>query len=295
MTKIIRSIALCAISAAVSVHTVAFGAENEPSFSSPESVLLYNDKLFVSNVGVKLDPTGEDGDGYISQLNLKGEILNQKFSDVILNAPKGMSTYGGVLYVADINRVVGLDLNTKKKVFEVSLKQFNTSFLNDIAVTENGVLYVSATDVGDIYQINTNLAEQELSVSRLPVGKLPGPNGLAYDRKTNTLWIASFGSGEAKKGELGKLDLSSFTYKKITSINGMFDGIALISDQKAILSDWVAYDNSGKIIELDIVTGKQKILFEGIGGPADFAYLGDSQEIVIPKMMESKVSIQSIK
>jgi len=295
MKKSFCSIGLGTIAAVISINSFSAGVDSETFFSSPESVLHYDNKLFVSNVGTKLEPTNEDGDGYISMLNLKGEVVNKNVFDVTMNAPKGMSAYNNVLYAADINRVIGLDLKTKKQVFEVSLKKYNVNFLNDIAVTETGILFVSATDTGDIYQINTNLENQALSVSKLPINKLPGPNGLAYDQASHSLWVASFGVGETKKGELGKIDLNSFEYKKISNVNGMFDGIALISDRKIMLSDWVSFDKSGKIIELDIKTGKQRILFEKIGGPADFAYLSDSKEVVIPKMIESKVTIQSIR
>lgn len=269
-------------------------ALEESPFSSPESVLHHDNYLFVSNVGKKLEPTSVDGDGYISMLSSNGELISQKHFEVILNAPKGMAIFENTLYVTDINRVVGLDLSSKKQVMELSLADLQVNFLNDIVATEEGVLYVSATDTGDVYQINTRLSDSTRALSRLPIQQLPGPNGLAYDKTSHSLWVASFGSGEDKPGEFGKVSLNSYQYEKLASIEGMLDGVALISENKALLSDWVAFDNSGQIIEVDLTTGEKRTLYDKLGGPADFSYLATKNEIVIPRMMESKVTIQAL-
>ena len=266
----------------------------ESPFSSPESVLHHGNHLFVSNVGKKLEPTNQDGDGFISMLSSSGELITQKHFEVILNAPKGMAVHNNTLYVTDINRVVGLDLDSKKQVMELSLADLNVNFLNDIVATDDGILYVSATDTGDIYQINTRLTDTKRALSRLPIQTLPGPNGLAYDKESHALWVASFGSGEAKPGEFGKVSLNSYQYEKLASIEGMLDGVALISANKALLSDWVAFDNSGRIIEVDLTTGEKRTLYDNLGGPADFSYLAAKNEIVIPRMIESKVTIQTL-
>src|SRR5690242_16082702 len=72
---------------------------------APESV-LYNSAqkvYYVSNVVGT--PTDKDGNGYISQLDENGKIVNQKWVTG-LNAPKGLGLYNGKLYVADIDQVV---------------------------------------------------------------------------------------------------------------------------------------------------------------------------------------------
>jgi DNA-binding beta-propeller fold protein YncE len=273
---------------------IAAHGETTNKFASPESVLFDQSHFYVSNVGEKLNPTAEDGDGYISLVDTKGNIIEQKYFDIPLNAPKGMAIDNNILYVADINRVVGLDVKTRQKIFEVSLKDQNVSFLNDIAIDKNGILYVSATDTGEIYQINLRLTADEAPASRLPIKKIPGPNGLVYDAQTHSLWIASFGSGNAQKGELGKLDVASLHYEKVTDVSGMLDGIAIKDNNTVLVSDWVAFDNSGRIIEIDLATGTQKVLANQIGGPADFVYISESKQLVIPRMIESRISFQSL-
>jgi DNA-binding beta-propeller fold protein YncE len=274
--------------------SIAVHGETANKFASPESVLFNQNHFYVSNVGEKLNPTAEDGDGYISLVDTKGNIIEQKYFDIPLNAPKGMAIDNNILYVADINRVIGLDVKTRQKIFEVSLKDQNVSFLNDIAIDKNGILYVSATDTGEIYQINPRLTADEAPASRLPIKKIPGPNGLVYDAQAHSLWIASFGSGNAQKGELGKLDMASLRYEKVTDVSGMLDGIAIKDNNTVLVSDWVAFDNSGRIIEIDLAKGTQKVLANQIGGPADFVYINESKQLVIPRMIENRISFQSL-
>ena len=68
-----------------------------------------HDIIYVANVAG--DPQAKDGNGFIAQLDLKGEIVRRDWA-VGLDAPKGISGMGGQLYVADIDRIVALDLAT---------------------------------------------------------------------------------------------------------------------------------------------------------------------------------------
>ena len=68
-----------------------------------------HDIIYVANVAG--DPQAKDGNGFIAQLDLKGEIVRRDWA-IGLDAPKGISGMGGQLYVADIDRIVALDLAT---------------------------------------------------------------------------------------------------------------------------------------------------------------------------------------
>ena len=82
-------------------------------FDQPESVVYdaKRDVLFVSNVNG--DPNGADGDGYISQVSLTGDVIKQHWLDG-LNAPKGLALVSDTLYVADINELIVIDVASKK-------------------------------------------------------------------------------------------------------------------------------------------------------------------------------------
>src|SRR5690242_14219812 len=101
---------LCAASAAA--------ADAAPGLELPESVAQDPDTglLYCSNLGAGKEdaPTAKDGNGFISKLNEDGTVAELKYlpkaGDPPLNAPKGIAIYGGGLWVADIDRVVGYNL-----------------------------------------------------------------------------------------------------------------------------------------------------------------------------------------
>ena len=53
----------------------------------------------------------KDGNGYISRLSPDGKVVSAKWVTG-LNAPKGLRSAGGVLWVADIDEVVAIDIGS---------------------------------------------------------------------------------------------------------------------------------------------------------------------------------------
>lgn len=284
--------ALIFVAAASLCSTPMADEKTVQSYSSPESVLLTDRGIFVSNVGEKLEPQREDADGAISLIGEDGHVISRDYFDVTLNAPKGMAVIDDTLYVTDIDRVVGMSITTKKKIYEVSLQKKEVGFLNDLATDKNGLLYASATDTGDIFVIDPANDSDGSQISRLPIAKLPGPNGLAYDAVTHSLWIASFGENNQPNGEIGHLNLASLNYKPLQGAGyGMFDGIALVNDKTLLISDWVGYEKVGLLKKIDIQTGESSTLAGQMGGPADFSYSAKTRAVYMPKMMESDLLI----
>jgi len=91
-------------------------------FAAPESVLVAGSRVFVSNIGAKLDPSAKDGDGFISELDRAGRMVARKAfprnGGEPLHAPKGLALAGVRLYVADVDRVVGFKISSGAQVFE---------------------------------------------------------------------------------------------------------------------------------------------------------------------------------
>src|SRR6476620_9450413 len=79
----------------------------------PESVLYSkSDKvLYVANIDGK--PDEKDGKGSISKLGLDGKMIQADWVTG-LNAPKGMAISGNSLWVADVDRMVEIDIQTGK-------------------------------------------------------------------------------------------------------------------------------------------------------------------------------------
>jgi hypothetical protein len=260
-------------------------------FSSPESVISNGKWFYVSNVGAELKPSEKDGDGFISVLSSDGTVIERKFLTG-LNAPKGMGIAGGVLYVADIDRIVGFELKTRRRVFELDFSAEGTVFLNDITVVDSTTLLVSATDIGRIYAVTLGPDKRFTPI----IIDVPGVNGLEFDSINRRLFIVSYAE---KKGALSVI---SFAHgpgetQDLTGPVGRLDGVALLPEGKVLFSDWVEFGSAGKLRLFDIESGKltEVELEEASIGPADFYYDNSTNRIWLPRMVEGKVMIQELK
>ena len=107
---------------------------------NPECV--YYDKetetLFVSNVNG--GTSDFDGNGYVSQYDINGKILNEKLVDK-LNAPKGIYIKEGLMHITDINRLVFFDLRKQGRDTVITLE--DSESLNDVVVDETGKIFIS--------------------------------------------------------------------------------------------------------------------------------------------------------
>lgn len=128
----------------------------------PESVFVYRDEkssyLLVSQVDG--DPGLVDGQGAIAKMSLSGEIIAADWVSG-LDAPKGMGMFGGKLYVADITKVVVI--NIKKAEIEKRISIPGAVFLNDISVDQQGVVYVSDTRTGKVHRIKDGKVDDYLT------------------------------------------------------------------------------------------------------------------------------------
>ncbi|MFQ5900395.1 MAG: hypothetical protein ACE5IH_02435 [Thermodesulfobacteriota bacterium] len=268
-------------------------------FSSPESVIAdpVGKRLFVSNVGEKLEPSTKDKDGFISELSLDGAVLTEKYlpKDGVLHAPKGMAIIGHTLFVTDIDRVVGFDMVTREKTFEIDLSSEETLFLNDLTVFDDTTLFVSATDVGKIYKILLDFPARFALLAE----NISGVNGLYFDRTSNNLYVVSFGEETNFNGELGVISFEDDRpkYQKLTEQVGGLDGVAILPDSRVVFSDWVAFDKTGLMRTYDLNTKELSIidLSEEVRGPADFFYDERNNNLWLPKMLEGKILIEKIK
>ncbi|WP_112311652.1 SMP-30/gluconolactonase/LRE family protein [Pseudogemmobacter bohemicus] len=101
----------------------------------------------------------------------------------------------GTLYVADIDRIVGFDLQTGKQSFVVQMGCVQPCLLNDIAVA-GGRLLVSDTLRGQLYGLDSKTEGFTLLAEGIP-----GANGIVWDDTREEAMIvalgADFGGGHA--------------------------------------------------------------------------------------------------
>ena len=134
----------------------------------PESVLpdLKKGILYVSLI----DGGGWDADGKggVAKLGLDGKNYNPNWITG-LNAPKGLVMYGNRMYAADISEVVVIDVPNGK--IEKKIPIDSAKGLNDITVTDKGIVYVSDSRTSRIWRI-------ENGVPSLYLENMKGVNGL---------------------------------------------------------------------------------------------------------------------
>ena len=282
MKKIALSLITTAILGFASTLTIE-------GFSSPESTIVNKNDLYISNVGKELKPTLKDGDGFISKLDINGNIKELHFIDG-LNAPKGMGIVGNTLFVADIDTLRGFDLSTKKEVFNVVFEGVN--FLNDITVKDSNTLFIGASDTSAIYEVNiSNKSYKKLMDFTVA-------NGLFYE--DGILYTAQLGSTTQNmfdgKGKLYKIDLKD--NNKLTQLGtfeGVLDGVNKVGN-KVYVSDWGNAKKTGIIRVYDLETKKESVLeTELFMGAADFWIDEKSKKIFMPQMIGNKVTIFDLK
>lgn len=261
--------------------SLSLQAKEFGGFASPESIYGNQHGIFVSNVGKELLPLEKDNDGFISKLDSNGNVIEKKFISN-LNAPKGMNSIDDILYVADIDTIKGFDLNNKKEVFNLPIK--NAVFLNAIEILDNNTLLVSDTGTGIIHIINIDNNKYDTFVKL--DSKFGGPNGLLLDKNNNRLIVVGYDPAGKSKGSVVAIDLNSKKQLPITKPLGALDGIVFAKNGDILVSDW-GEDLKGVVYRIDKNGNIKTIKMDFIKGPADM--FSDGKNLWIPKMAESKI------
>ncbi len=261
-------------------------AQGEPVWEAtglmgPESA-VYNARsriLYVSNVnGGMVD---KDGNGFISKLSLDGKVVESHWVTG-LNGPKGMVLHGRRLYVADIDRLVAIQVKTGRIVG--SYLAPNAKFLNDVTVDGAGRIYVSDMLDNAIYRLDGNVFELWLKSPDLEY-----PNGLTVEG--DELRVAAWGvmtDGFATKVP-GHLKTVSITSKTITSLGsgtpvGNLDGLEPDGRGNYLVTDWLA----GGLYRI-APTGEAELLLDLNPGSADLLVLDAGRLVIIPMMIDGTV------
>ena len=254
---------------------------------TPESAYLdeASGYLFVSQI--EGQPDQKDAKGRISKIGLDGSVVSADWFTA-LNAPKGLRSFAGTLWVADLDEVIGIDIASAKENARVKID--GATFLNDVAVGADGTVYVSDMLGNKIYAIKdgkaTVFAEGE---------QLEYPNGLFAEGER--LVVGGWGSKPAADfttkvpGHLYSLDLKT---KQKTLISkqpvGNIDGVEQEARGGYLVTDYLA----GKLIQI-APSGESRVVRTFKPGLADHTFLYAQGDILIaPHMNENTVGAYDI-
>jgi hypothetical protein len=239
-------------------------------FKTPESVIFNTaeNEIYVANINGK--PSEKDGNGFISKLTSTGEVQSLHWVDG-LNGPKGMGIFGNLLYVADIDRVAVIDIAKGQiiRMYEVP----GSVFLNDITVTNEGVVYVSDSEAATIYSIKQEKVEK---VTNGPT--LEGVNGL---------WAENGYLLAGTKKNIQKVNYQTGEPSLFIDNTGSIDGLVPSgSIDEYFISDWVGHvsivsKSKQRVQILDLASSKVNA--------ADIWYVPSKKLLLVPTFYDNRI------
>lgn len=266
-------------------------------FNVPESV-RYDaalDAYFVSNIdGV---PSNKDNNGYIARLDAANPatptvVVKGGENGATLNAPKGMAIAGDTLWVADIDAVRAFDKNTGATLATIDLAPLGATFLNDVAIAPDGVVYVTDTgirinDKGEvthpgkdrIFAITGGKATVALEGDDI----LTRPNGIAWDAIGGRFILVPFGANGISAWKPGETTVSS-----VATGPGTYDGVEVLADGRILVTSWA--DSSLNVVSDGTLTR----LAGGLEAPADIGVDTKRSRVAVPRFNAGRVEYIAI-
>jgi len=252
--------------------------KTDSTLAIPEAVCFNpnNKTIYVSNIG-KIPPNAKDGDGTLSCIDTDGKVIKLNWVTG-LNAPKGQAIYKGKLFVADIDEVIKIDIETAtiEKRYHIE----GAKFLNDIAIDAQGTIYITDTYDNKIHKISNNQVSTWKSFTDF------NPNGILVEN--NSIIAVSY-----SKGHLIAINKETIAETLIAKGIRGGDGIVAIAEGY-IVSSWAgevyfaAKDLKGAAATKILDTKKAKI------NAADIAIISKRNILLIPTFFANTVDAYKI-
>lgn len=241
---------------------------------TPESVLYdeESDMIFVANIGT-FNKDSKDGDGFISILAPDGAVENLKWVEG-LNDPKGMGVFDGKLFVADLDEIVEISIESGEILNKYSVE--GATFLNDITINGEGQVYVTDSDTDKIHTL-----DGEQVIVWMEDTAMQRPNGLFAE--DNRMLLASSRGGFLAPIDMEEKQIQEAWIENIPSA----DGIIRTEDGNYIVSTW-----QGEVHYVDVENNQtQKLLdtkAEEINS-ADIGYISQQSLLLVPTFNDHRV------
>ena len=269
-------------------------------FKTPESVKWdpSSGNWFVTNINGS--PLAKDGNGFISRLTKDGVVDSLHFitsgkNGVTLNGPKGIAIIGDTLFVADIDAVRSFNKTTGAPIRTWELAKQGAKFLNDVAATPNGDVYitdtqvafkadgsVSHTGVDRIFMLTRDRKGASIAIQSDSLGR---PNGIAWDPKNNYFIVLAFGTNAIHAWTPGPGNAVT----TIATGPGQFDGVEIAGDGRVLVSSWA--DSSVSAISGNML----KHVVTGVEAPADIGLDAARGLLAIPLFNKGQVQLWQLK
>ena len=246
---------------------------------TPESVYFDPASGFIFASQIDGAPDGRDGNGRIVKLDASGKVVSATFTTG-LNAPKGLRSVNGTLWTADLDELVGIDINTGKITSRVKIA--GAVGLNDVATAPDGTVYVSDMPANRIYAVKGGKAEVFVEGEQVEHA-----NGLLVDG--NRLIVGGWGSAP-------KADFSTDVPGHLFAIDRQTKQKTLITPEPIANIDGLEMDGKGNYLVTDYLKGqllrvspdgKSQVVAQFKSGSADFGVMPG--HIIVPHMNENTI------
>jgi sugar lactone lactonase YvrE len=247
--------------------------QTDATLKVPESVLHDAGRgvLYVTNIDG--EPWGEDGKGSIGKIGLDGKVIAVDWVTG-LSAPKGMGLHGKRLYVADMDRVVVIDVEQGAIVEKIPVA--GSHGLNDVAVSPQGVVYISDSKDKKIYALDHGKAT-------VVVEGLKAPNGVhVHD---GALYFMDNGS-------IFRLGAAGEKIPVNTGMEGNGDGLEAVGGGAFVVSYWQG------VIHYCAADGTRTTLLDSSAdkvSAADVGYNTKNRILYVPTFFKNTVVAYQLK
>jgi sugar lactone lactonase YvrE len=248
---------------------------SSPDLDVPESVLYDQEReaLYVSNINGK--PTEKNGKGYIAKMTLEGSIGDIKWISG-LNAPKGMALRNDTLYVADVDRVVLIDMKHGSIAAKYGTRK--AEFLNDVTVAPSGSIYISDMKDRRIYRLRDG------QLKSWKHGKaLAQVNGLHWHK--GTLYAGT-------QGRILAIDPSDRSITTVVDGTPSVDGLIAGVKNGFLFTDW-----EGRLFYAQ--QGEEPVTLNDTRDQgqhaADIGFKADEERVYVPTFFDNRVFAYELK
>ena len=179
-----------------------------------------------------------------------------------------MALHKGKLYVSDIDQLVEIDIKSGEVTNKYNAP--DAVFLNDVAASDNGIIFVSDTRTAKIHALNNGKLTEWMS------GKpFETPNGLFTEK--GKLFVGD--------KSIFEVDINSKNIKEIISDAGGVDGLEKNKKGEFVYSNWpgrIFIHRNGKNIKL-LDSTEKKI------NTADLDYSMKFDLILVPTFYDNRI------
>src|SRR5215467_11953823 len=247
---------------------------------SPESVYYDAGSGFVFSSQIVGDASAKDGNGRIVKLTIDGKVIDANWAKG-LDAPKGLRSYRGTLYVADIDQVVGFDIATGRETSRVKIA--DAKFLNDLCTGPDGAIYTTDSFANRVWVVRNGAASLFSDAPQLLL-----PNGILVDG--NKVLVATDGSGgRGGSGTPGSLFAIDIATEAITPVTMQSSGapVGLESDARG---GYITSDVGGGRLFHITANGEARQIRTLDRQPADISYVPSKKLLLVPHLGLNRVS-----